>query len=102
MWLALAIGALYLHWHKEYGNIEWGKGVKNQRLVVPAAIASIILALPLIISLAVLPNTSLIFRPLFQGAVVLVIGLAILAAAGNRLKGRGQSFRAIAAQLPVE
>jgi APA family basic amino acid/polyamine antiporter len=102
MWLALAIGALNFHWHKEYGNTEWGKGVKNQPLVVPAAILSIILAVPLIVSLAVLPKTPLIFQPLFQGAVVLAIGVALLATAGTRLKRSGASFRAIAAQLPVE
>jgi APA family basic amino acid/polyamine antiporter len=102
MWLALAIGALNFRWHKEYGNTEWGRGVKNQPLVVPAAILSIILAVPLIISLAVLPKTPLIFQPLFQGAVVLAIGVAILVTAGTRLKRSGASFRAIAAQLPVE
>ncbi|HEY3912699.1 MAG TPA: APC family permease [Stellaceae bacterium] len=102
MWLALAIGALNFHWHKEYGNTEWGKGVKNQPLVLPAAIVSIVLPVPLIISLAVLPKTPLIFQPLFQGAVVLAIGVAILVAASTRLKGRGESFRAIAARLPVE
>jgi hypothetical protein len=102
MWLALAIGTLNLHWHKGYGSTEWGKAVKSQPLVVPAAIVSIVLAVPLIISLAVLPNTPLIFQPLFQGAVVLVIGVAILATARARLKVRGVSFRAIAAQLPVE
>jgi basic amino acid/polyamine antiporter, APA family len=102
MWLALAIGALNFHWHKGYGNTEWGRGVRNQRLVVPAAIVSIILAVPLIISLAVLPKTPLIFQPLFQGAVALAIGVAILANASTKLKRRGESFRAIAAQLPVE
>src|SRR5579875_929265 len=98
MWLTLAIGALNFRWHKEYGNTEWGKGVKDQPLIVPAAILSIILAVPLIISLAVLPKTPLIFQPLFQGAVVLAIGVAILVAAGARLKRNGESFRAIAAQ----
>ncbi|HJU20234.1 MAG TPA: APC family permease [Stellaceae bacterium] len=102
MWLALAIGALNFHWHKEYGNTEWGKGVKGQPLVVPAAILSILLAVPLILSLAVLPKTPLIFQPLFQGAVVLAIGVAILVIAGIRLRSRGESFHAIAAQLPLE
>jgi hypothetical protein len=102
MWLALAIGALNFHWHKEYGQTEWGKGVKEQPLVVPAAILSIILAVPLIVSLAILPNTPLIFQPLFQGAVVLAIGVAILFAAGARLKTDGSSFREIAAELPLE
>ena len=58
--------------------------------------------MPLIISLAILPNTALVFQPLFQGAVVLAIGVAILAAAGARAKSRGETFRMIAAQLPLE
>ena len=102
MWLALAIGALNLHWHKEYRETTWGKGVREQALVVPAAIVSIILAVPLIISLVVLPKTSLIFQPLFQGAVVLAIGVAILVAAGAKAKSRGENFRMIAASLPIE
>ena len=102
MWLALAIGALNFHWHRQYGETAWGKGVKEQRLVLPAAIVSIIIAVPLIISLAVLPNTSLIFQPLFQGAVVLGIGVAILAAARAKAKSRGENFRMIATTLPVE
>jgi APA family basic amino acid/polyamine antiporter len=102
MWLTLAVGALNFHWNRKYGGTEWGRGVKDQPLVVPAAILSIVLAVPLIVSLAVLPKTPLIFQPLFQGAVVLAIGAAILLAAGARLKSRGESFRAIAAQLPLE
>jgi amino acid transporter len=102
MRLALAIGALNFHWHKDYGNTEWGNGVKNQPLIMPAAILSIVLAVPLIISLAVLPKTPLLFQPLFQGAVVLAVGAAILATASTRLRGRGESFRTIAAQLPIE
>lgn len=102
MWLALAVGALNLHWHKEYRKTEWGRGVQQQKLVVPAAIVSIILAVPLIASLAVLPKTALIFQPLFQGAVVLAIGVAILAIANAKAKSRGENFRSIAATLPVE
>jgi basic amino acid/polyamine antiporter, APA family len=102
MWLALAIGALNFYWHKEYGQTEWAKGVKAQPLVVPAAILSIILAVPLIVSLAVLPKTPLIFQPLFQGSVVLAIGVAILLGAGAQLRSAGSSFRAVAAELPLE
>lgn len=102
MWLALAIGALNFYWHKEYRETAWAKGVKAQPLVVPTAIVSIILAVPLIVSLAILPNTALIFQPLFQGAVVMAIGVAILAAAGAKAKSRGESFRTIAARLPIE
>lgn len=102
MWLALAIGTLNFRWHKEYSRTEWGRGVMQQPLVIPAAVLSIVLAVPLIVSLAVLPKTPLIFQPLFQGAVVLAIGVAILVGAGAKLKSRGSSFRAIAAELPIE
>jgi hypothetical protein len=34
--------------------------------------------------------------------VVLAIGVAILAAAGARAKTRGETFRTIAAQLPLK
>jgi len=33
---------------------------------------------------------------------VLAIGVAILAAAGAKARSRGETFRAIAAQLPIE
>ena len=102
MRLALAIGALNLHWHRQYGGTAWGKGVKEQPFVRSAAIVSIIIAVPLIISLAVLPNTALIFQPLFPGAVVPGIGVAILAAAGANAKSRGENLRMIATNLPVE
>jgi hypothetical protein len=71
-----------------YGETAWGKGVREQLLVVAAAIVSIVLAVPLIISLAVLPKASLIFQPLFQGAVVLAIGMAIFVAACVKAKSR--------------
>jgi hypothetical protein len=48
------------------------------------------------------PKTALIFQPLFQGAVVLAIGVAILAVANAKAKSRGENFRLIAATLPVE
>jgi basic amino acid/polyamine antiporter, APA family len=102
MWLALAIGVLSFKFRKRYRETEWGKGVLDQPLVLPAAIVSIILSVPLIVSLAVLPKTSLIFQPLFQAAVVLAIGVAILFIAGAKLKGRGNSFQRIAAELPIE
>jgi amino acid transporter len=102
VWLALAIGALNLRWHKEFREHEWAKAIHWQPLVVATAILSIVLAVPLIVSLAVVPKTALIFQPLFQGAVVTAIGVAILVVAGTHAKGRGDSFRAIAARLPIE
>ena len=102
VWLALALGALNLRWHKPARDAEWARAVIGQRLVVPAAIVSIVLAVPLILSLAVVPKTPLILQPMFQGAVVLVIGIAILLVARARAASRGDPLHAVAARLPIE
>jgi amino acid transporter len=102
VWLALAIGALNLRWHKDFREIEWAKAVHGQPLVLPAAILSIVFAVPLIASLAVVPKTPLWLQPLFQGAVVTALGVIILWVAGAHAKRRGDSFRAIRATLPIE
>ena len=102
VWLALAIGALNLRWHKDFRDVEWAKAVHGQPLVLPTAILSIVLAVPLIASLAVVPNTPFWLQPLFQGAVVTALGVIILWVAGAQAKRRGDSFRAIQATLPVE
>ena len=102
MWLALAIGALNLRRHPPARDTEWAKTIMRHKLLVPAAIVSILLSTPLILSLAVVPNTSLWFQPLFQGAVVTAIGVIIYVIAHAKVKGSGHSFREIAAQVPIE
>jgi amino acid transporter len=102
VWLALAIGTLNLRWHKDFREIEWAKAVHGQPFVLPAAILSIVLAVPLIASLAVVPKTPLWLQPLFQGGVVTVLGVVILWVAGAQAKRRGDSFRAMRAALPLE
>lgn len=102
VWLALAVGALNLRWHKPARDAEWAKAIIRQKLVVPAAIISIVLAVPLILSLAVVPKTPLILQPLFQGGVVLAIGVVIWLVADSRVRQRGDSFAAIAARVPIE
>jgi hypothetical protein len=78
------------------------KAIMRHKLLVPAAIISILLSTPLILSLAVVPNTSLWFQPLFQGAVVTAIGVVVYVIAHAKVKGSGHSFREIAAQVPIE
>lgn len=102
VWLALAIGALNLRRHPSARDTEWAKAIVRHKLLVPASIVSILLSTPLILSLAVVPKTPLWLQPLFQGAVVTVIGALIYAVAHAKVKGRGHSFREIAAQLPIE
>jgi basic amino acid/polyamine antiporter, APA family len=102
VWLALAIGALNLRRHPPARDTEWAKAIMRRTLVVPASIISIVLAVPLIVSLAVVPHTPLWLQPLFQGGVVLAIGAVILAIAHARAKQRGDSFEAIAAVVPIE
>jgi len=54
------------------------------------------------LSLAAVPKTSLWFQPLYQGAVVTVIGVVIYLVAQAKVKVGGGSFRDIAAQVPIE
>ena len=102
VWLALAIGALNLGRHAPARDAEWAKAIMRRKLVAPASIISIVLAVPLIVSLAVVPHTPLWLQPLFQGAVVVTIGAVILAIAHSRAKQRGDSLRALAALVPME
>jgi hypothetical protein len=72
------------------------------RLAKTLGVLAITASVPLILSLAVVPHTPLWLQPLFQGAVVLVIGAVILMFANSRAQRRGDSFRAIAARRPIE
>jgi basic amino acid/polyamine antiporter, APA family len=102
VWLAIAVGVLNLKWHPRWREAEWAAPILNQRFATFAAIVSILIALPLIASIAIVPKTSLIFQPLFQGAVVLVIGLVCLGFAGRYARARGDSFDAIGMRVPIE
>jgi APA family basic amino acid/polyamine antiporter len=101
-WLAIAIGVLNLKWHPRWRAAGWAAPVLNQPFATTTAIVSIVIAVPLIASIAIVPKTQLIFQPLFQGAVVLVIGLVCLVCAGRYAKARGDTFGAIAMRVPVE
>jgi uncharacterized BrkB/YihY/UPF0761 family membrane protein len=98
----LAIGPLNLGRHAPARDAEWAKAIMRRKLVVPASIISIVSAVLLIVSLAVVPHTPLWLQPLFQSAVVVAIGAVILAIAHSRAKQRCDSLRALAALVPVE
>ncbi len=102
VWLAIAIGVLNLKWHPRWREAEWAAPILNQPFATFAAIVSIVIAVPLMASIAIVPHTSLIFQPLFQGAVVLLIGLVCLGFAGRYARARGDSFDAIGMRVPIE
>ena len=102
VWLALAVGVLNLKLHPRWREAQWAAPVLDQPLAVPTAIASIAIAVPLIASIAIVPHTALLFQPLFQGAIVLLIGLVCLGFARSYALTRGDSFGAIAMRVPIE
>ena len=102
VWLALALGVLNLKLHPRWREAQWAAPILNQPFATPTAIASIVIAVPLIASIAIVPHTALIFQPLFQGAVVLAIGFVCLAFAGRYARARGDDFGAIAMRVPIE
>lgn len=102
VWLALAVGALNLGWRAPAREADWAKAIVRRRLVLPASIVSIVLAVPLIVSLAVVPHTPLWLQPLFQGGVLLAIGAVILAIAHLRARQRGDNLHGQASLVPIE
>lgn len=102
VWLALALGVLNLKLHPRWRAAQWAAPILNQRFATLIAVVSIIIAVPLIASIAIVPHTALVFQPLFQGALVLAIGLVCLWLAGSSARARGDSFGAIAMRVPVE
>ena len=102
VWLAIAVGVLNLKWHPRWREAEWAAPILNQPFATVTALVSIVIAVPLIASIAIVPKTPLIFQPLLQGLVVLVIGLVCLTFANGYAKSRGDSFGAIAMRVPLE
>ena len=95
VWLALALGVLNLKRHPRWRVAQWAAPILDQPFAMLTAIVSIIIAVPLIASIAIVPHTALIFQPLFQGAVVLAIELVCLWLAGGYARTRGDNFGAI-------
>jgi basic amino acid/polyamine antiporter, APA family len=102
IWLGVAIGTLNLRRRSPRRGAGWVRAINSHKLVVPAAILSIIVSVPLIAALAVVPKAPFVLQPLFQAIVILGIGTVILLAAAARAKRRGESLASIAAQLPLE
>lgn len=102
IWLGVAVGALNLWRRGPRRQARWARTLCGRKLVMPAAILSIIISVPLIVALAVVPKAPFFLQPLFQAIVILGIGTMILAVAAARAKRRGESLASIAAQLPLE
>ncbi len=102
IWLAVAVGALNLRRSGPRQEALWARRITGRRLVMPAAILSIIVSVPLIVALAVVPKAPLFLQPLFQALVILGIGTVILVIAAAKARRRGESLASMAAQLPVE
>jgi hypothetical protein len=93
---------LNLKFHPRWRAAERASPILDQPVAMLTAIVSIIIAVLLIASIAILPHTALVFQPLFQGAVVLTIGPVCLWLAGSSARARGDNFGAIAVRVPSE
>ena len=69
VWLAVAVGVLNLKLHPRWREAQWAAPILAQPLAIATAIVSIVIAVPLIASIAIVPHTALIFQRLsLQGA----------------------------------
>lgn len=78
IWLLVAVSALALRFNRRFESVDWAATLRRDPWTLIAAAASIIISVVLMFSIAVVPHTPIVFQPLFQGAVAVVVAWALL------------------------
>jgi len=98
VWLAVACAALNLRYNPRHASHGWSEPFRRGVMVVPVALLSIVVTIALIRSVLVLPHAPFYVQPLFQGAVMALIGTALYLRARRVAPG----LAAVTATLPLE
>jgi len=98
----LAIGLLVAKWSPRFKDVEWAQKITAGWGIVVAAVAALVVAVLLVSSVLVVPNTSFVFQPIFQVAVAVLLGMALYRVAKQRGERSGRPLRAIITELPLE
>lgn len=99
---ALGISTLNLKYNRRFDGLDWAAPLRSGAGMAVASILGIVIALALISSVVVLPKTPLVFQPLFQTAVAVLIALWVYGAGKSRATVRGVDLTAVVAAPPVE
>jgi APA family basic amino acid/polyamine antiporter len=102
VWMLVGVGALRLRFGARRPDQEWAAGIASDPWMVAAAIGSIIVTVVLIYAIAVVPNTPLVFQPLFQSAIAAVIAVLLYRNAHSRASSEGRDLHAALAAPPLE
>jgi amino acid transporter len=98
IWLLVAAGALNLRFNARFSSIVWCARLRGSVKVLLAALASLFITVVLFKNVAISPHTPLVFQPLFQGVVMVIVAFLLLQGAQRR----GTNLQKIAQNLPVE
>lgn len=99
----LGIGVLHMRISSAFRNIPWAVEVARHPDAIVAAVLAIVIAVVLLSSVLVVPNTPFLLQPSTQAVVAIVIAVAIYFAASSGARHRGENLRALArSRLPLE
>lgn len=102
MLVFVALGALNVCFNRRFRDVPWANGMRHGATIVVMAVLSIAIALYLLYSGLIVPNTPWYLQPLFQGAVAACIAITILLRARARAQARGFVLTQVATDLPLE
>jgi basic amino acid/polyamine antiporter, APA family len=77
VWGLVGVGALMLRAGRRGGGQGWAASIASDPLMPVAGVASIVICVGLFLSIAISPNTPLVFQPLFQTVVATVIAILL-------------------------
>ncbi|MDE2576500.1 MAG: APC family permease [Rhodospirillales bacterium] len=102
VWMLVGIGALRLRYGARRADQGWADRLVADVWMVPAAIGSIVVTAVLIYAIAIVPNTPMVFQPLFQSFVAAIVAMLLLWRAHGRAAASGHDLRAALAAPPLE
>jgi APA family basic amino acid/polyamine antiporter len=99
----LGVGVFNLRFNPAFRRLSWVGPIVERRGTLVAAGLAILIAMALLQSVLVVPNTALVFQPSFQAAVAVLVAVALYLNSSRVARHRGADLRAEAhATLPVE
>jgi basic amino acid/polyamine antiporter, APA family len=84
VWFLVAVGAINVRFRARFQALAWAQSLRHDGLLFVMALVSLVLPVVLAARVLVVPNTPLVFQPMFQTLVAAVIGAALYAIAPGR------------------
>ena len=99
----LGIGVLHMRFGGAFRDLPWAVEIARHTDAVVAAVLAIVIAVVLLSSVLVVPNTPFLLQPSTQAVVAIIISIGIYLTASSNARKRGEDLRALArSRLPLE